>query len=192
MTVIKGKAMTPELSTNDYRGNKALRGEPRERGDVTAPRASTERVWAELAKASFAIISYATPTGAPRSSGVVYGVGGRHLYVAVAPHSWKARQIANGQQVAVTVPVRRGGLLSLLMSIPPATISFRARAIVHPAGSFEVGSVSKKLESLLPKGRRAGVVLELVPEGSFLTYGIGVSLKEMIDPVAALAHVPIG
>jgi hypothetical protein len=156
------------------------------------PRTSVERIWAEVGKASFAIVSYVTPTGDPRSSGVVYAVRDHHLFFAVAPDSWKARHIADGQQVAVTVPVRRGGLLSLLVPIPPATVSFHARAMVHPPGTLDVRSVSKKLESLVPEERRAvATVLELVPEGMFLTYGIGVSLKAMIDPVAAQAHMPI-
>jgi hypothetical protein len=159
---------------------------------VTVAHLSTDHVWAELAKASFAIVSYVTPSGEPRSSGIVYGIGGRHLYLAVAPDSWKARQIKDGGRVAVTVPVRRGGLLSLLAPIPPATISFHTRVIVHPPGSIDLGAVSKKLESLLPEGRSAATVLELVPEGTFLTYGIGVSLRQMIDPVVAMAHVPIG
>jgi hypothetical protein len=58
--------------------------------------------------------------------------------------------------------------------------------------AIDLGAVSKKLESLLPQGRSAATVLELVPEGTFLTYGIGVSLRQMIDPVVAMAHVPIG
>lgn len=154
-------------------------------------RLSPDQVWRDLDKASFAIISYVTPAGEPRSSGVVYGVAQHRLFVAVASDSWKARQIVDGQQVAVTVPVRRGGLLSLLAPIPPATVSFHARAIVHPAGSLDVRSVSRNLESLLPKDRRGAVLLEIIPEGRFLTYGIGVSLRAMLDPAIAKAHVPI-
>jgi len=30
-----------------------------------------------------------------------------------------------------------------------------------------------------------------VPEGNFLTYGLGVSLRDMAKPDAALAHVPV-
>ncbi len=90
------------------------------------------------------------------------------------------------------MPVRRGGLLSLLAPIPPATITFHARATVHPAGSLDVGSVSKELERLIPEARKAGsCIIELVPEGRFLTYGIGVSLMDMRDPVRALARVPV-
>ena len=39
-------------------------------------------------------------------------------------------------RVAVTVPVRRGGILSLVAPIPPATVSFHGTAVVHPAGSL--------------------------------------------------------
>ena len=122
----------------------------------------------------------------------MYGVADRRLYVAVAADGWKARQIATGQEVAVTVPVRRGGILALLAPIPPATITFHARATVHPAGSLDIGSVSKELEKLVPEARKTGsTVIELVPEGRFLTYGIGVSLMDMANPARALARVPV-
>jgi hypothetical protein len=183
--------MVSEVSTGTSSEVGIVQGSPSTRGQEAKVRTSCEQIWNGIRRASFAIISYVTPSGEPRSSGVVYGVSSRRLYVAVAPHSWKARQIADGQQVAVTVPVRRGGPLSLLVPIPPATVSFHARAIVHPPGSLDIGSVSRNLESLLPKGRRAATVLELVPEGTFLAYGIGVSLKEMNDPGTALARVPI-
>src|SRR5262252_6042338 len=98
-------------------------------GGATAARLGSAQVWHALARASFAVVSYVTPAGAPRSSGVVYKTVGRQLYVAVAPESWKARHIAASGQVAVTVPVRRGGLLALVLPIPPATISFQPRAI---------------------------------------------------------------
>lgn len=153
---------------------------------------STEAVWQALAKASFAVVSHVNAAGEPRSSGVVYGTVGRRLYLAVAADGWKARQIATGQEVAITVPVRRGGVLALLVPIPPATITFHARATVHPAGSLDIGSVSKELLKLVPEARKAGsCVIELVPQGRFLTYGIGVSLKEMADPARALARVPV-
>jgi hypothetical protein len=152
----------------------------------------TEAVWQALAKASFAVVSHVNAAGEPRSSGVVYGAVGRRLYIAVAADGWKARQILTGQEVAVTVPVRRGGILALLVPIPPATITFHARATVHPAGSLDIGSVSKELRKLVPDSRKEGsCVVELVPEGRFLTYGIGVSLMDMANPALALARVPV-
>jgi hypothetical protein len=153
---------------------------------------TSTQVWRQLARSSFAVISYVTPTGAPRSSGVVYVTDGQRLYVAVAPDSWKARHIALSGQVAVTVPVRRGGLLALMLPIPPATISFHAQAIVHPAGAVTDGALAKTLEPLLPPERRAEArIIEIDPRGQFLTYGIGVSLMQMRHPAIARARVPV-
>ncbi len=150
-----------------------------------------DRIWKGLEKASFAVLAYVTPTGKPRASGVLYAVEGRRLYVVTGPDSWKARQISTGDEVAVTVPIRRGGLLSLLAPIPPATVSFHARVTVHPAASVSIDSMSKKLASLLPPERRDGCLLELVPVGHFLTYGVAVSLLEMGKPALARAHAPV-
>jgi hypothetical protein len=157
-----------------------------------AARLTSEQVWHQVAKASFAVLGYVTPAGEPRSSGVVYKSVGRRLYVAVASDSWKARHVAASRRVAVTVPVRRGGLLSLVAPIPPATVSFHATAIVHPAGSPQVRPLLKELGSLLPAERRASACLiEILPEGVFVTYGLGVSLSKMRDPAAARARVSV-
>ena len=153
---------------------------------------TSEQVWRHIAKASFAVLSHLTPSGEPRSTGVVYRCLGRRLYVAVAPESWKARQIALDGRVSLTVPVRRGGALALLLPIPPATISFHGNAIVHPAGSPEVAPLIEELGSLLPAERRASAaIVEIVPEGAFVTYGIGVSLNAMRDPAVARGRIPI-
>jgi hypothetical protein len=157
-----------------------------------AARLTTEQVWHQLAQASFAVIGYVTPAGEPRSSGVVYKTIGRRLYVVVAPDSWKARHIAASGRVAVTVPVRRGGILSLVAPIPPATISFHGAASVHPAGAPQVRPLLKELGSLLPVERRTSACLiEILPEGAFLTYGLDVSLSKLRDPAAARARVPM-
>jgi hypothetical protein len=181
------------MSTNGATARSASTGAGAAR--VAAPGRSgvtSEAVWQALAKTSFAVLGHVNAAGEPRSSGVVYGVANRRLFVAVAADGWKARQIATGDAVALTVPVRRGGILALVVPIPPATITFHARATVHPAGSLDIGSVSPDLEKLVPETRKTGsCVLELVPEGRFLTYGIGVSLMAMANPALALARVPI-
>lgn len=164
-------------------------------GTGATPKASgltSEQVWRKLAGGSFAVISYATPSGAPRSSGVLYRTVGRRLYVVVAPDSWKARHIALSGKVALTVPVRRGGVLSLVLPIPPATISFHATAIVHQADSLEIRIILEELASLLPAERSASsCVIEILPEGEFLTYGLGVPLRKMRNPAAARARVSV-
>jgi hypothetical protein len=112
--------------------------------------------------------------------------------VAVASDSWKARHIAAGGRAAVTVPVRRGGILSLLAAIPPATISFHRAAIVRPAHSPRVESAWKQLAFLLPAERRTSAsIIEVVPEGEFLTYAVGVPLRKMLDPASVPARVAV-
>src|SRR5215468_5883468 len=162
-------------------------------GGAIAARLTSDQVWRALTRASFAVVSYVTPAGEPRSSGVVYASGGGRLYVAVASGSWKARHIAASGRVAVTVPVRRGGLLSLLFPIPPATVSFHGAAVVHPPGPVAGRAVPEQLASLLPPERQASSrILEIAPEGQFMVYGLGVSLPRMRDPAAARARVPVG
>jgi hypothetical protein len=165
---------------------------PQGDGQRNVPRLTSEQVWHALARASFAVIGYVTPSGEPRSSGVVYKTIDRRLCTAVAPDSWKAKHVAASGRVAVTVPVRRGGILSLVAAIPPATITFHGTAIVHQAGSPDTDALLKELGSLIPVERRAnGWVIEIVPEGEFLTYALGVSLRKMLDPVASLTRVPV-
>ncbi|MGP3915960.1 pyridoxamine 5'-phosphate oxidase family protein [Nonomuraea sp. 10N515B] len=149
-------------------------------------------MWRELGKASFAVVGHVTPDGRPRSSGVIYMVAGRRMYVVVATDSWKARHIELSGQVAVTVPVHRGGIMSLLAPIPPATVSFHGRAVVHSAGNLEDGELGRKLARMLPSERRASCrVIEIEPEGWFVTYGLGVSLMRMRVPDLARARVPV-
>ena len=146
-------------------------------GPPMAARLTTEQIWHQLAKGSFAVLSHVTPAGEPRSSGVLYKTIGRRLYIVTAPDSWKARHIAASGRVAVTVPVRRGGLLALVLPIPPATISFHGTAIVHAADSAE--------------RQASACIIEILPAGFFVTYGVGVSLTQMRDPAAARARVPV-
>jgi hypothetical protein len=161
--------------------------------DGKARRGQTgEQVWQAVARSSFAVLSHVTPAGEPRSSGIVYKTRGQRLVAAVAPGSWKARHVAANGRVAVTVPVRRGGIFSLVAPIPPATVSFHGTAVVHPAGSPQARALLDELRTLVPAERRAGAsVIEITPAGAFRTYGIGVSLRAMLSPAAAQARVPV-
>jgi len=155
-------------------------------------RLTSEQVWRAIDRSSFAVLSYVTPAGEPRSSGVVYKTSGRSLVVAVEPGSWKARHVAADGRVSVTVLVRRGGILSLMAPIPPATISFHGAAVVHQAGSPAARGLLDELGSLVPVERwPTACVIEITPVGAFRTFGIGVSLRAMLDPSAAQARVPV-
>jgi hypothetical protein len=157
------------------------------------PRLTADEVWKALAKATDAVLGHITPKGAPRTSGIVYRVVDRRLYIAVDRNSWKARQISTGDEVSVTALVRRGGIFSLFFPIPPATITFRGTATLYPAGSSEVRPILAKLEPLIPPNRTdTCCLIGIAPVGHFLTYGIGVPVLAMRDdPEKSSARVPV-
>ena len=60
-------------------------------------------------------------------------------------------------------------------------------------GSAEGQEALKALGHLLPPERRASSrVIEIRPEGWFLTYGLRVPLRHMRDPALARARVSLG
>lgn len=156
------------------------------------PELTAADVWRVLEKSTVAVLGHVTLAGAPRTSGIVYAAHDRRAYIAIDPQSWKARQIATGDQVSMTVLVHRGGVLPLLFPIPPATITFHGAVAVHPAGSAQAQPLLAHLKRLLPPDRRdSSTILEVTPRGHFLTYGIGVPLRAMRDPESARARVPV-
>ena len=67
--------------------------------------------------------------------------------------------------------------------------ALRVAAIVHPADSM---AIPKELAALVPPERRSSsTIIEVNPEGAFVTYGIGVSLMKMRVPEKSRAHVPV-
>lgn len=163
---------------------------PSRQGTGAGPRLTAPQVWRAVSRASFAVLSHVTPAGSPRSSGVVYTVSGERMLIAVAKDSWKARHIGTDGLVSVTVPIRRGGLMSLLMPIPPATVSFPGVATIHSGESLHrIPALAK----LVPPQRWAScVIVDVRPVGHYVTYGLGVPLLRMRDPLRARARVPVG
>ena len=153
-------------------------------------RLTPQDVWHAVSRESFAVLSHVTPAGVPRSSGVVYAVDGDRMLVAVAKDSWKARHIGTDGLVSVTVPIRRGGLLSLLLPIPPATVSFPGVATIHSGeGLYQAPALAK----LVPPERWAScVIVDIRPTGHYVTYGLGVPLLRMREPARSRARIPVG
>ena len=70
-------------------------------------------------------------------------------------------------------------------------MSFRASGRVYPAGA-PAHALPKQLSALLPADRRdAGTIIEICPAGNFVTYGVGVSLRQMRDPAMSGTSVPV-
>jgi hypothetical protein len=104
----------------------------------------------------------------------------------------KGRRTANPETGG---PVAASSFASVRESPAPlrevaATITFHGTVSVHRAGSAETSALLKGLGSLIPAERRAtGWVIEIVPEGEFLTHALGVPLREMSNPAPSLARV---
>ena len=82
-TATKQEEVTIEAVTKHVTRN-TTRTEP----STSVASLTSQQIWHALEKGSFGIISYVTPTGEPRSSGVMYKAQGHRLYVVVAPESW--------------------------------------------------------------------------------------------------------
>lgn len=137
---------------------------------------SRDLAWKLLMRSSFAVLSHVTPGGRPRSTGVVYAAGHQRLYVAVEPDGWDVLHLPAFGEVAITVPVRRGGPLSLLVSISPASISFHGWAMVHPPGASSADVLASGLLGRVPADRLANCrIVEIAPQGRLRMDGADMS-----------------
>jgi hypothetical protein len=154
---------------------------------------TTELVWSEIEKRSFAVLSYVTPRGEARSSGIVYVVVGRKFYIRVASDSWKAKHIGRNPNVALNVTIPKRVPLMPWIQIPQATVALQGTARL--LGAEEVGQpVLDALDHATAHEPEGGVVmrfLEVSPRGHFATYGVGVSLLTMRDPERARGRVAV-
>jgi len=158
----------------------------------TAATPTTADVWRAIEKSSNAVMAHVTPRGEPRTSCVVYRALDRAIYVAVAQDSWKARHVASDGRVSMTVLVHRGGVLALMVPIPPASITFHGTAQVLAADDPQVAPMLASLGPLIPPDSApSSALIRVRPEGEFLCYGIGVPLMTMRDPHAARSRVPV-
>ncbi|MFN8595677.1 MAG: pyridoxamine 5'-phosphate oxidase family protein [Anaerolineae bacterium] len=145
---------------------------------------TSDQVWTELKKELFAVVGMVTPKGEARTAGVVYVVQDHKLYFATNTDTWKARHIQHNPHVAVTVPIAKRIPLMSWIKIPAATITFSGQARV-----FAASEASSDLQKALFRGLEAdpnelatASIVEIVPVGEFVTYGVGIPLMQMRIP----------
>ena len=155
---------------------------------------TTDLVWKEIEKRSFAVLSYVNPKGRARSSGIVYVPIDRVLYVRVAKNSWKAKHIRLNPHVALNVTIPKRVPFMPWVKIPAATIAFSGTARVVSMGELET-KLREAIVGKLIEGHGAfddNCIIEIHPSGHFATYGVGVSLLDMRDPEKARGRTPVG
>ena len=154
---------------------------------------NSNQVWEEINKQVFAVLGTVTKNGEARTVGIVYVVQDGKLYISSKKQAWKVRHIAQNPHVSLTVPIHKSIPLMPWIKIPAATITFSGEA-----GLLEYGAVSDEVIQKLFRGLKlseaeqdAMQVIEVSPIGDFITYGIGVSLREKREPEKARGRVAV-
>ena len=154
---------------------------------------TTDLVWKEIEKRSFAVLSYVNPKGRARSSGIVYVPIDRVLYVRVAKDSWKAKHIRQNPHVALNVTIAKRVPFMPWIDIPDATIAFSGTARVLSLSELEPKLLESVLERLIDhENDDENCLIEIQASGHFATYGVGVPLLDMRDPEKARGRTPVG
>lgn len=154
---------------------------------------TTAIVWQEIQKHSFAVLGMVNKDDQARTVGVVYVVRERKLYVSTMKEAWKTRFIVLNPNISLTIPVPKGIPLMPWVKIPPATITFAASAkILEPteAPPVVIKAIFRDL-NLTAEDSLPYAVIEITPQKDFITYGIGVPLLTMRDPIKARGRVPV-
>jgi hypothetical protein len=144
---------------------------------------SSEQVWQEIEKQMFGILGMVTAKNEARTVGIVYVVHGRQLFISTKKSAWKTKHIAQNPHVSLTIPIHKRIPFLPWIKIPAATITFSGTAVIQ-----NPNDISAAVLHALYQGREDNkeilaqtAVLAIKPVGDFMTYGVGVSLKEMRD-----------
>ncbi len=154
---------------------------------------TSEQIWKELKKEIFAVLGMVTCKGEARTIGIVYIVHDHKIYVSTSKESWKARHIQSNPHVSMTVPIAKRIPFLPWIKIPAATITFSGNAKVLNPEEME----EEVLHSLLRGNEKDWdtlstlSILEIVPVGEFVTYGVGIPLMQMRFPEKARGRVPV-
>jgi uncharacterized pyridoxamine 5'-phosphate oxidase family protein len=150
-------------------------------------------VWRELENELFAVLGMVNARNEARTAGIVYIVHGNKFYISTGNKSWKAHHIRGNPNISVTIPIAKRIPFLPWIKIPAATITFSGKATV-----FEPNMVDRDILHNLLRGMEEDLekladlcVIEVVPEGDFITYGIGIRLMQMRDQELARGRAPV-
>ncbi len=154
---------------------------------------TTDMVWSELEKQLFGVMGMVTAEGQSRTSGVVYIVQDRKIYVGARATSWKVRHIEKNPNISLTATIHKSLKLMPWIKIPPATITFNGTARVLMPEDID-GALLREVYGDIARDPEAMVrsrIIEMEPSGDFVTYGVGVSLRDMRYPDRARGRAPV-
>lgn len=151
------------------------------------------QVWEAIERELFAVVGMVTAKGEARTAGVVYAVRDRRLFFTTDRDTWKTRHIAANPHVSVTVPIARRVPVMPWLKIPQATITFQGTARVLDLADAPPDLFSGILKGMAddPALMAGACVIEITPLGEFVTYGVGISLRDMREPEKARGRAPV-
>lgn len=150
-----------------------------------------EQVWKTIESELFAVIGMVTAAGEARTAGIVYAVRDRKLYIATGADTWKARHIAANGHVSITIPIAKRVPVMPWIKIPQATITFSGTARVFPAAEASPEIIEAIFRGVGMDLIAGMCLVEVTPEGDFVTYGVGIPLMEMRSPEKARGRAPV-
>jgi hypothetical protein len=155
--------------------------------------ATTENVWEIVEKELFTVLGMVSARGEARTVGVVYIVRDRKLYIGTGKETWKTRHIATNPAVSITIPIPKRIPIAPWVKIPQATISFSgtARLIDCQDADSEINQAVFQHYAEDEEFMEDNCLIEVTPQGDFITYGIGIPLIQMRHPHLARGRAPV-
>jgi len=150
---------------------------------------TSQQIWDEVEKNTFAVLGMVTAKGEPRTVGIVYVVDDHKLYIGADTTAWKTKHIKGNPHVSVTVPIPKRVPLMPWIDVPAATITFSGTAQI-----LEKEDLGGELLDKLYRhddGRGEWCAIEVTPEKEFITFGVGVSLLAMRSPAKSRSRAPV-
>ena len=159
-----------------------------DRGDDARQR---KRIRRAIARGSFCTLATSSAANRPLATGVLYAEADGALYVSTLATSVKARNVRANDRVALCIPVRRYPVG------PPFSIQLQGRAEILAADDPEIVALrdAGRLKRIASHGELDdpdACVLKIAPAPRAATYGLGVSLRDLVrDPIHASRSVRI-
>lgn len=155
--------------------------------------ATTENVWERINKELFAILGMVTEDQEARTVGIVYIVNDKKLYIGTGLQTWKARHIKNNPSISMTIPVAKRIPVAPWVKIPQATITFSGSAKVIPGNEAPKDLLKAVFRHKAEDTEfmKDSCLIEVTPEGDFITYGIGIPMIKMRHPELARGRASV-
>jgi nitroimidazol reductase NimA-like FMN-containing flavoprotein (pyridoxamine 5'-phosphate oxidase superfamily) len=154
---------------------------------------TTELVWDVINQELFAVLGMVTRSDQARTIGIVYIVRDQKLYIGTGMETWKARHVSKNPDVSITVPIVKRIPIMPWIKVPQATITFSgtARIIPCPEAPHELNQAVFRHYADDKEFMEDNCLIEVTPEGDFITYGIGIPLMQMRHPHIARGRAPV-